>query len=122
MKTLCELELSGLPPTVNHLYRTSRSGYRYKTVSGRYYQEYVSLRLSQEWRGKPEYTGDVAISIEFIVKFCCCWDIDNRVKALQDCLSLAGIIKDDAQVQVLHVERHIGESDTTRLKISSLER
>ena len=30
-------------------------------------------------RGKPEYRGDV----------------DNRVKALQDCLSLAGIIQDD---------------------------
>ena len=35
--------------------------------------------LLERWGGKPEYRGDV----------------DNRVKALQDCLSLAGIIQDD---------------------------
>ena len=121
MKTLCEVELKGLPPTVNHLYRNSKRGYRYKTVSGRYYQDYVSLRLSQEWQGRSEYAGDIGLHIEFTVKTRRRWDIDNRVKALQDCLSLAGIIKDDSQVQVLHVERHSGNADSTRLKIFSLE-
>ena len=33
------------------------------------------------------------------------WDIDNRVKALQDCLEQAGIIENDRQVQSLHVRR-----------------
>ena len=28
---LLELEIEGLPPTVNHLYRTGRAGFRYKT-------------------------------------------------------------------------------------------
>ena len=33
------------------------------------------------------------------------WDIDNRVKVIQDCLQLAEIIKDDTQVDFLCVER-----------------
>ena len=49
---LLELEIEGLPPTVNHLYRTGRSGFRYKTESGRKYQEQVSLLLAQEWQGR----------------------------------------------------------------------
>ena len=33
------------------------------------------------------------------------WDVDNRVKALQDCLSAAGVIYDDTQIEELHVKR-----------------
>mgnify|MGYP002864320232 CR=1 FL=1 len=117
MKTLCEVELKGLPPTVNHLYRNSKRGYRYKTVSGRYYQDYVSLRLSQEWQGRSEYAGDIGLHIEFTVKTRRRWDIDNRVKALQDCLSMAGIIKDDKQVNILHVERHAGNKTATYVDV-----
>ena len=43
------------------------------------------------------------------------WDIDNRVKALQDCLKLAGVIKDDSLINVLHVERTYGNSKSTKI-------
>ena len=114
---LLELELEGLPPTVNHLYRTGRTGYRYKTAGGRKYQEQVSSLLVQEWQGRPPYSGDVELRIEFIVKPRRKWDIDNRVKALQDCLNMAKILQDDSQVQILHVERRKGKADITRLEI-----
>ena len=114
---LLELELEGLPPTVNHLYRTGRTGYRYKTESGRRYQEQISLLLAQEWKGRPAYSGEVELRIEFIVKSRRKWDIDNRVKALQDCLNMAKILQDDSQVQILHVERRKGNADMTRLEI-----
>lgn len=120
MSILCEVDLKGLPPTVNHYYRTSSHGWRYKTSSGRKYQERTISTLEQNWQGRPAYTGDVELRIEFTAKSRRKWDIDNRVKALQDCLSLAGIIEDDSQVQILHVERRKGKTDSTHLKILRL--
>ena len=117
---LLELELEGLPPTVNHLYRTGRFSIRYKTVGGRKYQEQVSFLLAQKWQSRPAYSGDVELRIEFTVKSRRKWDIDNRVKALQDCLNMAGIVKDDSQVQILHVERRQGDADMTQLEIRRL--
>ena len=118
---LLELELEGLPPTVNHLYRTGRSGFRYKTERGRKYQEQISSLLAEKWQRRAPCSGDIEFCIEFTVKTRRKWDIDNRVKALQDCLSMSGIIEDDSQVQALHVERHKGEIDMTRLEIWRLE-
>ena len=117
---LLELEIEGLPPTVNHLYRTGRAGFRYKTELGRKYQEQVSLLLAENWQGQPPYSEDVELRIEFKVKSRRKWDIDNRVKALQDCLNMAKILQDDSQVQILHVERSKGEADMTRLEIRRL--
>ena len=120
-KLLLELEIEGLPPTVNHLYRTSRSGFRYKTERGRKYQEQISSQLAEKWQYRPPYPGEIELRIKFIVKTRRKWDIDNRVKALQDCLSMASLIEDDSQVQILHVERCKGEIDMTRLEIWLLE-
>lgn len=118
---LLELEIQGLPPTVNHLYRTARAGFRYKTKNGRKYQEHISSLLAEKWQGCAPYSKDIELRIEFKVKSRRKWDIDNRVKALQDCLGMAGIIEDDSQVQILHVERHKGDADITRLEILRLQ-
>ena len=118
---LLKLQLEGLPPTVNHLYRTGRFGFRYKTEKGWKYQEQISSLLAGKWQPRPPYSGDIEFRIEFTVKTRRKWDIDNRVKALQDCLNMANIIEDDSQVQILHVERHKGEADKTRLEIWRLE-
>ena len=108
MSILCEFELSGLPPTVNHYYKTSSHGLRYKTAAGRKYQERTISTLEQKWQDRPKYTGDVELCIEFIVK------------SRRDCIALAGIIEDDSQVQILHVERRKGMTDSTHLKILAL--
>lgn len=118
LQLLLSLELKGLPPTVNHLYRTSsKTGRRYKTSMGKLYQDYVTLMLSTQWGSRPAYTGAIELRIKLISSDRRKWDIDNRVKALQDCLERSGIIEDDAQVEVLHVERESGERTTTRLEV-----
>lgn len=117
MKKLLDVELKGLPPTVNHLYRTGRNGTRYKTVMGKLYQDYVTLLLRQEWQEQEKYSEPVELRLTLTSGSKRKWDLDNRVKALQDCLSLAGIIEDDAQIEVLHVERAAGKSTKTRLEM-----
>ena len=116
MKKLISMELEGLPPTVNHLYRTYRNR-RYKTAKAQAYQEAVSEKLRHEWGYKAPCVEPIELRITFITQDKRRWDIDNRVKALQDCLSLAGIIKDDKQVNILHVERHAGSKTATYLDV-----
>ncbi|MBR1437887.1 MAG: RusA family crossover junction endodeoxyribonuclease [Synergistaceae bacterium] len=37
------------------------------------------------------------------------------MKALQDCLSMAGVIQDDSQLDKLHIERNYGKGKGTRI-------
>ena len=119
MSILISLEFPGLPPTVNHLYRSMRGGRRYKTPEGRDYQEEISGLMREAWGTQPPYTGSVYVCIEFTSKTRRAWDIDNRLKALQDCLEISGVIKNDAQIDVLHVSRGQGKKDKTRITVTT---
>lgn len=116
MSAILDMELLELPPTVNHMYRT---GYRsrYKTLEVRQYQEYAVNRLREAWEGRKPISGRVELRIVFTTNDKRKWDIDNRVKALQDCLSMAGVIKDDSQLDALHVERVYGKEKGTRITL-----
>ena len=117
-KILLTLDLEGLPPTVNHLYRSASGGRRYKTAEGRYYQEKASAKIATAWGSvTPAYTQCVELRIEFETNSRRKWDIDNRVKAVQDCLQMAGVLKDDSQIVTLHVEKHEGRQDRTRITL-----
>lgn len=120
MKILVKMEIEGLPPTVNLLYRNS-GHVRYKTASGRKYQEHVSALLRQQWRNRLPCEKPVEFRITFTSNDMRRWDIDNRVKALQDCLSMAGIIKDDRQVDILHVERKKGTDLNTYIEVIEID-
>lgn len=121
MRTLARVELLGLPPTVNHLYRTSRSGVRYKTAQGREWQNVTAAVMAAAKTNRKPYGGDVALEIVFRCTDRRRWDIDNRVKALQDCLAMAGIIEDDRQIQRLRVERMLWASTATIVTVSGME-
>lgn len=46
-----DMEFLGLPPTVNHMYRTGNRS-RYKTLEVREYQQYVVNKLREAWTGR----------------------------------------------------------------------
>ena len=121
MRELARVEFSGLPPTVNHLYRTSRNGIRYKTAQGKEWQSVTASIMAAAKINRKPYGGDVALEIVFRTADRRKWDIDNRVKALQDCLAMAGVIEDDRQIQRLHVERQAGPKTATVVTVLELE-
>ena len=109
-----------MPPTVNLLYRNFRH-WRYKTVSGRKYQEQAAHILGEAWGSNPPYELPVELRITFTTTDRRRWDIDNRVKALQDCLSMSGVLKDDRQVEILHVERQYGKKQATYIEVRAID-
>ena len=116
MSQLLEMELEGLPPTVNHLY-LQHGGRRYKSPDGRAYQERVCADMRRQWAQEP-YSGHAELRITYRTRDKRRWDIDNRVKALQDCLVMSGILKDDSQIRRLVVERTESDVTATRLLLS----
>ena len=120
MSEILILELEGLPPTVNHLYRNFR-GRRYKTTSGRKYQERTAELIRREWKNQLACKQPIELRITFITCDRRKWDIDNRVKALQDCLSMAGVIEDDRQINILHVEREYGSRTATLIEVNTID-
>ena len=119
MRELLTLEFDGLPPTVNHMYQNAR-GRRFRTEECREYQQRIVEELTSHWHGAP-FEGSLALIISFTTKDRRRWDIDNRLKALQDCLEMAGIIKDDSQIDFISVERVHGRSNTTLLTLAAIK-
>ena len=125
MTYLLDITLDGLPPTVNHLYRTG-GRHRYKTAEGVAYQEATveemrRLRKASRILGPyltGPYLGPVALHIVMTARSRRRWDLDNRIKAVQDCLQMAGIIKDDSQITELVVRRDpLPKLDRTTIKV-----
>jgi len=114
MNELISLELDGLPPTVNHMYINAR-GRKFRSKDCVAYQDYVVNEISRSRTSEWPFSGRMVLSIEFTASDRRRWDIDNRVKALQDCLARAGIIKDDTQIDKLVVERVYGKIAKTKL-------
>lgn len=121
MRVLLELELEGLPPTVNGMYRSMKGGQRYKVGECRSYQERVSGLMRRRWEQNEPYLGQAELKIEYRTKDRRRWDIDNRVKALQDCLISSGVLKDDCQIDSLQVRRLHSDATSTYLRLSEYE-
>ena len=116
MKIICEVELEGLPPSVNKMYGISRYG-KYKLNKVSEWQAQAVEKIKDKCNN-DSYLGDVELNVILRSNSRRRWDIDNRVKALQDCLQFAGVIENDSQVQKLTVERVKGSSDMTFVRVS----
>lgn len=95
-------------PTVNHYYDPSARSVGKKILSGhaqRYrrtvYYELRRLTKSPIRRIPPPLRVEVELSFETKAKN----DLDNRMKALLDSLCLAGMFKDDSEIDELIVRR-----------------
>ena len=114
------MQFEGLPPTVNHMYRM-HGRYKFKTSEARSYQERITAQIREVWQNKGIYTGRASLLIQFLTNNHKRWDIDNRVKAIQDCLNMAGVIGDDTQIDNLSVTRIYVKSDKQITRLLLME-
>lgn len=106
------MELEGLPPSVNQMYRNAGSR-RYKRAEVEQWQEELTGEIRRIWGDRPAYMGEVEVHVDFVKSTQRKWDIDNRLKVLFDCFEMAGVIADDAQISKIWAQRLEGVKDST---------
>ncbi|MBQ3447317.1 MAG: RusA family crossover junction endodeoxyribonuclease [Synergistaceae bacterium] len=117
MSMIFRLEIEGLPPSVNSMYRTGKFSARYKRPEVAEWQEELTARMRECWNKPLAYMDVVEVHVLFTVKDNRRWDVDNRLKALLDCLSMAGVIHDDSQIWGIVALRVKGEYSRTRIEV-----
>ena len=119
MNKILYLEFQGLPPTTNNMYRNSGSR-RYKRQEVADWQEDIANLLSEQWSSNIPYRDRATLTVNFTAQDKRNWDIDNRLKALIDCLVMAGVIKNDNQIDILHVTRKKGTENKTQIILNGV--
>lgn len=122
-EVLVDVTVAGVPESVNHLWRAGRGGHFYKTAKAREFEEILTLIMAREKKGTAldEAKDRVELRLKITKKSKRRYDLDNRIKSVQDCLSKAGIISDDSQVYRLVVEKAAGEEDSTSVTAIKME-
>ena len=96
------------------MYRNAGTRVRYKTEKTRDYQRYAIKAIQEAHLVPYTFEGRTILNVKFFVAEKRKWDMDNRLKALQDCLQMAGIIKDDSQIDSIKADREWIESGENR--------
>ena len=122
---LARAKVPGVPPSVNHSYRVGRNGRLYKTSEAKGWQMMASVILSGGRNPGKErrwpHEGEVHLDMIFHSRSRRRSDLDNRIKAVQDCLIMAGILADDSQVKALSAQRICDGVDAVEIEVWDLE-
>lgn len=117
MNPLVLISLSVLPPTVNHYYLNRKTTIKRGPKAGK---SYVGRMLSEEAHafrsevlrasraghsGAARLRGRLALGVLAQPPTGGAWDLDNRLKPLQDALTWAGVIEDDALFDLVAIGR-----------------
>lgn len=95
-----------MPPTVNHSTGPDGRGGRFLTPEHKAFRNEVALRVVAA--GSPRFSDDarLALDITLVPADRRKWDLDNRIKSLQDALQVSGVYADDSQIDELRIVRH----------------
>ena len=113
--------VAGIPESVNHIWRATKGGKHYKTSKARDFESLLITVLKKQHAERSACDGPVRLTVEISRKTRRRYDLDNRIKSVQDCLAPAGIIADDSQVVELVARKTRGEEDTTTVIVEALE-
>lgn len=115
------MTVEGIPESVNHIWRGTRSGRHYKTTKAKDFECWLTHALRVGRRLDGVYDGDVRLVMVIGRKTRRRYDLDNRIKSVQDCLAPAGIIADDSQVVEILARKILADEDTTTVIVEALE-
>ena len=121
MPELVCVTVAGIPESVNHIWRGTRGGKHYKTAKARDFESLLITALRKQHSGRPVYDGAVRLVMVIGRKTRRRYDLDNRIKSVQDCLAPAGIIADDSQVVEISARKILAEEDTTTVIVETWE-
>ena len=121
MSELVCATVAGIPESVNHIWRGTRGGRHYKTAKARDFESLLTRALRAGRRLDGVYDGAVRLVMVIGRKTKRRYDLDNRIKSVQDCLAPAGIIADDSQVVEILARKILAEEDTTTVIVETWE-
>ena len=107
------------PPTVNSYYSSGHGKVKYVSAKGRVFRDQVAQAINEQMPGLT-YAEQLYVEIILHPPDRRTRDLDNYMKALLDALTLAGLWRDDSQIDQLSILR--GEiaprEGLTRLEIA----
>lgn len=90
------------PVSVNQMYQHN-GHHTYISQKGQDWIQEAGYLLNTQYKRHTPIQGDISMYIKLYI--CGRFDIDNGQKALQDLFTKCGIIKDDAQIMFLQIEK-----------------
>lgn len=121
MELVC-VTVAGIPESVNHIWRGTRSGRHYKTTKAKNFEFLLTHALRAGRRMDGVYDGAVRLVMVIGRKTKRRYDLDNRIKSVQDCLAPAGIIADDSQVVEISARKILADEETTTVIVETVSR